>query len=206
MAVGGAIKGISGNRAAKKAKKSADKMLKKGDKQAAEALAFKEANPFEIPDAVKNSLALAENELGNSTLQTNLERQADAALAGSVSRVERSATSGADALAAISKVYGQSQENYTAAAVAGAQERQGDLNNLYQAQAQLSDYQSIQYDQNINMPYLQRMELAQGRIAGGLNAQGQAMAAKTQAAGNLGEGITQLGSAALGVDWSKYKK
>jgi hypothetical protein len=189
--LGGVVGGIMKNNAAKREYARGRRMYRKGSKQANTLLDNRPE--YKIPEEVQASLNLAQNELGSSALQSGLQTQADRQLANNVSVINRSATSGADALAALNKAVGQSQEGYNNAAIAGAQERQSDLSNLYNAQSQMGDYHGIQYDQNVNLPFLQRMELAQGKIGAGLSRMGSTGQARLDSAGLFGNAIGATG-------------
>jgi hypothetical protein len=192
--IGGLFSGIGKRRAAKRRSREGSKLIRRGEAAAEKALAFREENPFEIPDEARASLALAQNELGTNRIQQALEEKNNAALASSAGLVKRTATSGSDALAAISKLQGQTNELNTQAAVAGAQERNQDIGNVLNANQLLADYHGIQYDQNVNMPFLQRLELAQGKIAAGYSLKGAATQAEIDSSGLTGNLISGAGS------------
>ncbi len=191
--LGGAISGIGKNNAAKRMARRGSRMVKSGTKAANAALAAKEANPFLIPAEAKANAALAANELGSSALQEQMMQSVDRNLASATGAINRTSTSSSDAQAMLMKLYGQGQEGYNNALMAGAEERQRDVGNYMNANSQLADYRGIQYDQNVNMPFLQRMELAQGKVAGGMNMMGATAQAQVDSAGFLGQTVSNLG-------------
>ena len=209
VAAGGAVAaGIAKKKAIKRAKEAADKKASAAQKEIDDAVKFKEDNKYEVPDIIKDRVALAKQEVGNSTVQTNLERMANDKLARNVGNIQRTATSSTDALGALAHAENQASQDFTQAAVAGGQERQQDLQNLYGAQSELGSYENIQYDQNINMPYLQRMELAQGKLGLATQMQMQAGGAKLENAGFVGRGIAAgatayMGGGTMPTSWKK---
>lgn len=198
-AIGTGLRANAQKKAIAVAAKSAKKKAKNATAEANAALKFKEDNPYVVPKTVAENVALAKNELNNSNYLSNVERQADATLAGQVGALERASTSGADLLAAVNKVSQQSAETKMTGAVNEAQLRQGRVANVIGTNSEASDYESMAYDQNINMPYLQRMELAQGKL--GIAGQMQANAAKLGME-NAGAGwgvMTSLGNSATSM-------
>jgi hypothetical protein len=192
--VGGAVKGIRKRKAAKKMQQSAQDAFNKGQADAQSALDFLDQNKYEIPKEIGQNVALAQNELGSSALQSNMEAQADRGLAGQLSSVNRASTSGSDALAAATAVNNAAMGQYNNAAVAGAQERQQDLANLMGARSEMGDYRTTQQNYNVVMPFLQRMELAQGAITNAGNRLAQADSAMFDSAGMAGDMIQGAGS------------
>jgi hypothetical protein len=194
--LGGLTSGIGKNNAAKRMAREARRMRKAGMKESRAAIKFKADNPFLIPAEAKANVALAANELGSSALQEQMMQSADRNLASATGAINRTSTSSSDAQAMLMKMYGLSQEGYNNALMAGAEERQRDLGNYMNANMQLADYRGIQYDQNVNMPFLQRMELAQGLTGGGMNMMGATAQSQIDSAGFLGDTIGNLGGLA----------
>ena len=170
----GIIQGIKGR-----------KMRKQGEKlqQQAEARRTK----FQIPTGISANYAQAQNELGaKPAVEQAMQDATNQQLAGNLSAVRRYATSGADALAAASGAQNVAQQGMSQAAVAGGQARQQNMENVLQAGNALGDYQSMQWDVNVNQPYLQRMEFAQGKQAAGQAQEQAALGSIGGATGGLG--------------------
>jgi hypothetical protein len=199
MLAGGIAGGISTNRAAKKQIAAGKGMASAGAAEAKKALNFKRRNPFKIPAEAKTNVDFATNELGSSALQEQMMQQADRSLASASGAINRTSTSSSDAQAMLMKLYGQSQEGYNNALMVGAEERQRDIGNYMNANNQMADYRGIQYDQNVNMPFLQRMELAQGKVGGGMNMMGAASQARVESAGMIGHAISGAGQVVGGL-------
>lgn len=153
-------------------RREAKKLRKKGEAMEAEAWANR--TDFEIPEEVTRNLQTAQNEAyGKSQLQSYMEEQADSEQANNLSAVRRYATSSADALAAAGNANLMARRGKQEAAVAGAQERQQDMGRVYEAGNTLADYKSLQWDMNVNMPFLQRLQWSQslqGAGYGGMQA------------------------------------
>jgi hypothetical protein len=173
----GIIKGIKG----RKARKAGEK-------------AMQETRPrMKIPGAIDANYAQAQNELGGKpAVQQAMEDSAQQQLAGNLSAVRRYATSSADALAAASGASNVANQGMAEAAAAGGQQRGQALQNVMNAGNQLGDYQSMQWDMNVNQPYLQRMEFAQGKMAAGQAQEQSALSDIGGAAGGIGTGISGL--------------
>jgi hypothetical protein len=149
-------------------RRSGKKMAKRGEKLMKEA--WDKRTDYQIPDAVNQNVAQSQLELGGkSALQQGMENAANSELSNNVSAVRRFSTSSADALAAASGANAQASARMNDAAAAGAQERGQNLQSLYQARNTLADYKTMQWDMNVNMPFLQRLQFAQGMIAAGQN-------------------------------------
>lgn len=204
MFAGGIIKGIGKRKAAKKMAKQA-----KGEMDAAEAKSeelISGLGKFETPEAAKASLALAKQELNSNTLQSALDAQSDQALAGMVGTTGRVATSGADALAAMQKVYGMSQEQKQANAITGEQARQQNVGRVMDAQSELGQYQDIEWQRNIFLPMQQRLELQQGKLGAAGNRYNAALSARYDNSGSFGDALMGAGSFLGSLPADSFKK
>jgi hypothetical protein len=170
----GIIQGIKGR-----------KMRKQGEKM------MRETRPkMKIPGAIDANYAQAQNELGGKpAIQQAIEDSTQQQLAGNLSAVRRYATSSADALAAASGANNVAGQGMAEAAAAGGQQRSQNLQTAMRAGSELGDYQSLQWDMNVNQPYLQRMEFAQGRMAAGQAQEQAGLSSMGGAMGGIGSGI-----------------
>jgi hypothetical protein len=174
---------IIGGVAARKARKDATKLRQRGEGLMNEA--FAKRSDYAIPDEIKNAYDLSENRaFAKSGVQSALEKSADQTLSNNLSAVRRYATSSNDALAAASGAYGANQQSYNDAAVAGAQDKQQNMAALYDQASQMGSYKNLMYDMNVNVPYLQRLEFAQGMIGAGFQGEQNSRMASAQIASN----------------------
>jgi len=199
MIAGGIAKGIAKRRAAKKMRDKASKDMKAAEEASENLIQGLEKNKFQTPDAAKASLALAQNELNSNQLQTALDAQADNNLAGMTSTMTRTATSGADAMAAAQKAYGMSQEQKQQNAVLGAQQRQQNVQNVMGAQSEIGQYEDLGWQRNVLLPMSQRLELQQGKLGNAANQYNASQSAMYDTAGMFGDALMGAGSAFLGM-------
>ena len=167
MALGQIITGIINNGRARK-------MRKKGE--GLEQQAYAGRTDFEIPQEIEQNLALAKNEaFGKPALQSQLENIAASEESANLSAVNRYATSGADALAAAAGVSQRTSQSRQKAVATGQEVRQQNMQTLYQAGNNLADYRSMQWDLNVNIPFLQRLQFAQQLQGAGYQGQNDAI-------------------------------
>jgi hypothetical protein len=141
-------------------KRKARSLRIKGER--AERDAWKNRTDFEIPKEITDAYGTAQAEaFGKPALQQYMENAANQELSGNLSAVKRYATSGADALAAAAGANQQATAGMNQAAMAGAEARQQNMDRLYNAGNLLADYRSMAWDQNVNVPFLQRLQWAQ---------------------------------------------
>lgn len=166
--------------------RKARKLRKEGERLMKEAQAKR--TDYQIPDEIRNQYSLAHSEaFGKPAVQQAMENAADAEQSANLGAVSRYATSGADALAAAAGVNQQSRQGYNEAAIAGAQQRQQNMGNLYQAGNLLADYKSMAWDLNVNIPYLQRMQWAQDLIGAGYQGQNSGINTFVEGQNQIGE-------------------
>lgn len=169
-------------------KKRARGIRRKGEKLMEEA--WKKRTNYEIPQEVRDNLASAQNEAySKPAVMQYMEDAAGRQLAGNMSAVRRYATSSADALAAAAGANQGYGDALTNAAVAGAQTRQQNMQNVYNAGNTLADYKSMAWDMNVNQPFLQRMQWAQQMIGSGYQGENDAI-------NTFVEGQNQIGQSA----------
>lgn len=153
------IKGVKGTVVGIGQYRRAKKLLRKGEDLQRQAEA--QRTDFKIPDEIKNNYQTAQSEaFGKQEIQQQMENSADAEQSANLAAINRYATSGADALSAASGANQQTAVGYNQAAIAGAQSRQQNMGNMYEAGNLLADYKSMAWDMNVNIPYLQRMQWA----------------------------------------------
>jgi hypothetical protein len=195
----GLIGGIAGIFTGAGQRKEGKKMFKKGDKMMKAAWKKREANPYQIPDAIGQNVAQAANELGSKPMvQQAMEDAAAKRMSAGLTAVNRYATSSADAIAASAGMLDSYNEGMNQSAIAGANVRQQNLSDLYSAKNTLADYESMKWDMNVNQPFLQRLEIASGLMNGGMsmrNAGTQTMTAGIGAVGDVAESF--IGSGGL---------
>jgi hypothetical protein len=139
--------------------RKARKLLKKGEKLEKEAWAKR--TDYKIPTEITGNVGLAESEaFGKPAIQKAMEESADIEMGRNLSTVRRYATSSADALALATGATQQARDGMNEAAVAGAQQRSDNMQHLYEAKNTLADYKTLQWDMNVNVPFLQRMQWA----------------------------------------------
>lgn len=194
----GIFSGIANASAGRKTKKEGKKLYAEGLKERDEVLASRQ--DFQFPEEVMSAYGLAKATLaGKSQVQEGLERSADRTLANNASAVRRYATSGADALAAIAGVNQQANSQYNDAAIYGAQEKERNRGQLYDQASQVGQYRKLQYDLNVMMPYLQRLQFANDKVGAGLNMKLAGRQQQAQGWGSFGDGLLSAGiSAASG--------
>lgn len=164
--IAGSIEAVVGYRNERRA----SKLRKKGEKLMDEARAGR--TDYEIPQEVLDSYGTAQNEaFGKPAIQRYMEENADRNLANNISAVNRYSTSGADALAAAFSANQQSQADYGQAAAAGSKMRGQNFDRMYDAANTLADYKSMAWDQNVNIPFLQKMQWAQDLYGAGYQGQ-----------------------------------
>lgn len=194
--VGGLIAGGKKRRAAKR-------MRKQGERLEKEAWAAR--TDFEIPDEIEQNVSMAENEAyAKPALQTYLEEIAAREEASNLSAVNRYATSAADALAAVSGVSRQTSQARTQAAAQGEQVRQQNMGRVYDARETLAGYRTMQWDMNVNMPFLQRLQFAQQMQGAGY--QGEITSLNQMQSDLTSAGSTMLGQGLAELDWNPFKK
>jgi hypothetical protein len=191
LAVGAGAKAYGNHRAkkaAQKAQRQAESLQRKGEAQMDEA--WKKRTNYEIPKEIQDQYNLAgERAFAKSDIQTGMENSADRGLSNNLSAIRRYATSSNDALAAVSGAYGANQEGYNQAATAGAEQKQQNMAQYYQQGSQMGDYKNLMYDMNVNVPFLQRMEFAQGMIGAGFQGSQNARMAQAGLASDTGHAI-----------------
>lgn len=162
----------------------AKKLRKRGEKLQREA--EERRTDFSIPDEIRKNQQLAESDaFGKPALQSYLEEAAAREESSNLSAVNRYATSSADALAAAAGVNNQSARARTQAAASGEQVRQQNKGALYNANNQMADYETMAWDMNVNIPYLQRMQMAQ-------QMQGAGYQGQTDSLNSIGRGFDNL--------------
>lgn len=166
--------------------RKAKKLYKEGQRLQKEAYAKR--TDYQIPDEIKNNVALAQNEaFGKPAVQSYLEENANQKLSGNLSAVRRYATSSADALALASGANTQANMDMNSAAVAGAQQRQQNMQSLYQANSNLGDHRALAWDLNVNVPFLQRLQWSQDLMGTGYQGQNDATNTFIQGQNQIGE-------------------
>ena len=169
-------------------KRKAKKIRRQGEKLMQEA--WDKRTDYEIPDSITDNYATAQNEaFAKPAVMQYMQDAADRQLGSNLSAVKRYATSSADALAAASganDVYGSALNQ---ASLAGAQTRQQNLGQMYEAGNTLADYKTMAWDLNVNMPFLQRMQWAQQMIGTGYQGENDAI-------NTFVEGQNQIGQSA----------
>ena len=147
-------------------KRRAKKLRRKGEALMNEA--WSKRTDYQIPDEIKQNYLTATNEAYSTpAIQRLMEQNANQGLSQNLSAVKKYATSANDALAAAVGANRQYASDVNQAAVAGAEQRQANLNRMYESGNVLADYKSMQWDLNVNVPFLQRMQWAQEMIGSG---------------------------------------
>lgn len=152
----------------------ARKQRKRGEKLQREAEARR--TDYRIPQEVIDNQKMARNEaFAEPAIVRYMEEAAQREQANNLSAVNRYSASSADALAAAAGVNATTGQRMADAAITGEQVRHQNMGALYQANNQLADYRTMQWDVNVNMPYLQRMQFAQDMQSAGRAGENQAI-------------------------------
>lgn len=131
--------------------------------------AEEERQDFQIPDEIKKAYSYAQQLLGGkSTLQSGMEENASRALSGNLANINKGATSATQAILAGSGAQNQYNANLNQAAMAGAQQKSQREGQALGAAQMMGDYDTMKFDQNINIPYLQKLQFSQDMIGSGL--------------------------------------
>jgi len=120
----------------------------------------------------------AQTELNDNQLQDAETAQANANAGYSITAQKRAATSGIQAILAAGNVQQQMDASKRQAAVDAANQRMAKLQNLTQAGQNLTNQNNVQWDANVNQPFLIKEQNAQDRIGLGINMQLGAMKSK----------------------------
>lgn len=121
---------------------------------------------YEIPETVRQSLALAEMKFadpeiaGYDQAKANLDISAANAVQGAI----QSGT-GSEALGGI---VGQQEQGYRQLAAMGAQQQEADFAGLQQSLNNFAAYEDMEYQMNEFAPYAQKFQLFSDMIGGGL--------------------------------------
>jgi len=160
--------------------------LAKGKKKQKEAQSFYEKNKYEIPEAARSALGVAERQAqgtrmpGEDIARTRLA----ATTAQGVGAAQQAATSSSDVLGVLSGLYGQQMEGEQDIAMAGAERFDRNQSMLREELGRMSDLERERWQYNSLYPYQQML--------------GQAEAYQTRGAQGISAGLGALGSAAGG--------
>jgi sulfite reductase alpha subunit-like flavoprotein len=148
--------GFKNRKAASKEKKANNAITK----------AFNDRTPFEIPKSIGDNVSQAENDVGaRPAIMDYMEENANQQLANNISAVRRNATSSSDAMLGAMQANNIANQGSTAAAIAGQNALDQSKAQLQDARKTFADYKTMQWDLNINQPFLQRLAFAQGELA-----------------------------------------
>lgn len=195
--IGGAIGMIGGNKAAKEQKKLAQEQGEQANKMRQEALDNR--IDYKTPNEINDMLNAAKAEAAQgSDLVQSAQETADKSLANQTSGITRSATSGAQALAAINSASDNATDK-----VLEAQEKQLAIDesrkeNVTQAQSIAAGFADKEYDVNVQQEfdrvYGESQDLAGASIQnkqGAINAKAEAMGALGKALGGAGATVAE---------------
>ena len=169
----------------------ARKQLAESDKLMAEYNAMREANPYKTPQEINNNLSDAKNSLNSPSLLYRLSlQQSDKSLANSVDNVKNFAGSGASALAYLSQV--QANDNFNRGqSIEKAYADQNRKKEMLASARELSaGYSDKEFQQNILLPELQKLNWAQQDRAAGIRNQQSAWSNLAQLASGAGKLIS----------------
>lgn len=160
--------GIAGAISGRKNRKEGSKLYGEGLVERDAALASRQ--DLGESAALNTAYGLAQSLLtGETETQVELKKNAARKQSSNLGAVKRYATDGASALAAALGVNDSYNQDLGEAAVVGAQERFKNKQDFYDQSAAKTQYGLLQYDLNVQQPYLQRLQFANDKIGAGLN-------------------------------------
>lgn len=162
----GIFSGLFNQHASIKNRKETERIKKRGENEMKRA--WSERTDFEIPKEVQENIQTAKNNAyGKPAIQSYMEEAANQGLSNNLTAVKRYATSSADALAAAAGANNQAAQGMNNAAMAGAEQSSRNMDRVYEANNQMADYKTMAWDMNVNVPFLQRLQWAQGLVGAG---------------------------------------
>lgn len=186
----GIFSGISNAISGRKTRKEGEKLYSQGLDERQSTLDSRQN--YDLPQEVLDAYGLAKANANVSQAQQGMERVAERTQASNLGAVRRYATSGADALAAAAGVNNQTAQELDQAQVVGAQEKLRNRAMLYDQASQIGQFRNLQYELNVQQPYLQRLQFANDKVGAGLNMK---LAGRQQAAagwGQIGDSVADI--------------
>lgn len=134
----------------------------KGRKERKKAESFLAANKYQIPESAKGYLQSAERMASGVGLpaQDLIESRLAATTAQGVGAIQGAATSAADVQAGLANLFGQQMMSEQNLGVEAANQWQENQRQLQRAQQMFAEEERTEWNQNVLMPYQQRMQRA----------------------------------------------
>jgi hypothetical protein len=194
---GAAIKAISGFRAAKKSKKMAQGLKDQGN--AMESEAWTNKTDYKSPEEIASLNLLAQANLNDNSVENAMKSNADLGASNTLSRVSRAATSANDAAAMAAAAEQQRIAGYNQAAIAGAQERNADMNFLAQTTQMISNEADKEYNANVLLPFRLRYAKSQQLQQAGIQGEVDSINQNAAAWASIGSGLMDAGGVVMGM-------
>ena len=148
------------------------------------------------PDSLVKNVTLAEENLNaKSRIQILMEENADRSLARGLSSVSRYAGDSSSALQYALGVQDQSSQDRTSAALEGARDYARKEQNYYDRQDFRTQFAKTQYDLNVMMPYLQKLQFANDKVGSGQSMNMYGRQQKAEGIGGVLDGVANIGVA-----------
>ena len=198
LALGGAVvKGISARNASKKKRKISDALTSQGNQLESEAWSGK--TDYKSPEEIAQLDALATSNLNDNSIEGAMKANADIGASNTLTRAKRAATSASDAASMAAAAEAQRVAGYNNAAVAGAQERNTDMNFLAQTTQMIGQEADKTYNANVLLPFRLRYAKSQQLQQAGLQGKIDSINENTAAWASIGNGFIDAGTALMGA-------
>jgi hypothetical protein len=190
--LGGIVKGIFGTIGAAKAAK---KLGKLSDQQTAEgkdlqAEAEKNKPVYKTPEELTGRFDKALGEEGaKSDVQAAMEESAEAGTSRGLSQIKKTATSGAQAIGALSGLIGAEGQAKRDAIIAGEKEKQIETQRADKLAEMVAEGKDTEFEFNEVAPYLEKKDKAKELLEAGMANRMQQMEAKSKIWASVGDAV-----------------
>lgn len=198
IALGGAIaKGISARKARKDRKKISDQLTSQGNQMEGDAWAGR--TDYKSPEEIAQLNALATSNLNDNSIEGAMKANADIGASNTLTRAKRAATSASDAASMAAAAEAQRVAGYNNAAVAGAQERNADMNFLAQTTQMIGQEADKAYNANVLLPFRLRYAKSQQLQQAGIQGEVDNINQNAAQWASIGNGLMGAGGAIMGM-------
>lgn len=198
IALGGAIaKGVSAGVAARKRKKIATGLKDQGNSMEADAWSAK--SDYKSPEEITQLNNLATANLNDNSVEGAMKANADLGASNTLTRAKRASTSASDAASMAAAAEGQRVAGYNQAAIAGAQERNADMNFLAQTTQMIGQEADKAYNANVLLPFRLRYAKSQQLQQAGIQGEVDSINQNAAQWASIGNGLMSAGGAIMGM-------
>lgn len=203
--LGGVVKGIFGTigaaRASKKLGKLADQQTAEGTRLKDEA--EKNKPVYRTPEELTGRLDKALSEEGaKSNVQAAMEEEAEGRTSRGLSQIKKTATSGAQAIGALSGLLAGEGSAKRDAIIAGEKEKQAESSRADMLSEKVAEGRDTEFEFNEVSPYLEKKAQAKELLEAGMDTRMQQQEAKSKIWSSVGDavgGVTDMLTGPIGV-------